>query len=218
MDLRARSRVHLLGGRLLAPRGQRQGRRGAAPAASGGCRDHRATGLPRAASFRAVRPRGPDPGGRAAGGQPASLPPASSPPSSFAHVGRAQAGLQAVGSAAAPDCDDAGASASAGAGGELNAGAPNTLSWEKGDPGNIVVDALNVYWAQGFQILGMPLTGGSPVLLADQQSLPHGLAVDGPELSQEVYSVFVARGHPRGSGAQPAIELPSELRLGRREG
>jgi len=55
-----------------------------------------------------------------------------------------------------------------------------TLSWADGDPGNLVVDALNVYWAQSYdQILGMPLAGGTPVLIADQQSLPHGLAVDG---------------------------------------
>lgn len=55
----------------------------------------------------------------------------------------------------------------------------NTLSWAKGEPGNVVVDTLNVYWAQNGQVLGMPLAGGSAVVLADQQSLPHGLAVDG---------------------------------------
>jgi hypothetical protein len=61
----------------------------------------------------------------------------------------------------------------------MEVGEATTLSWAKGNPGTVAVDALNVYWAQGHEVLGRPLTGGSPVVIADRQSLPHGLAVDG---------------------------------------
>ncbi len=99
--------------------------------------------------------------------------------SAFSSVGSAQSGLQAPGAAPAPACAEA-TDGNAGAGGATTGADSNELSWADGDPGNVVVDALNVYWAQGaYQIWGMPLAGGSAVLLADQQSLPHGLAVDG---------------------------------------
>jgi hypothetical protein len=79
--------------------------------------------------------------------------------------------------AATTACDD---TADAGAGGATTSTDSQMLSWADGDPGNLVIDALNVYWVQGAdRILGMPLAGGSAVLIADQQSLPHGLAVDG---------------------------------------
>lgn len=59
------------------------------------------------------------------------------------------------------------------------AGDANRFGWSKGDPGNVAVDAMNVYWARGYQVLGMPRAGGSVVVIADEQSLPHGLASDG---------------------------------------
>jgi hypothetical protein len=98
------------------------------------------------------------------------------------HAGAAAAGLQIAG--------DAGAAACAG-GGEMDAstleagptdasadGGPETFTWGETETDSIAVDSINVYWTTSSEVLGMPLSGGAPVVLANGQELPHGLAVD----------------------------------------
>jgi len=102
----------------------------------------------------------------------------------------------------------------------LAGGTPAVLASGQNQPGDLAVDATNVYWLNDgtgnddSSVVKVPIAGGAPVALASAGAMPRHIAVDGATLyvaNERSHEVMEMRIDPQTGipALAQTIEIPS---------